>query len=102
MPAPYWHLCNIYPGISASHTPAVVQQQFTGVRPDARGRGLGKWIKAAMLQRVHELYPEARWISTYNAMSNDPMLAINHALGFRRHRAGAEYQISRDDLAKKL
>jgi GNAT superfamily N-acetyltransferase len=84
------------------HMPAAVQQQFTGVRPDARGRGLGKWIKAAMLRRVHELYPEARWISTYNATSNDPMLAINHALGFRRHRVGAEYQISRDDLAKRI
>jgi GNAT superfamily N-acetyltransferase len=85
-----------------AHTPAVVHQQFTGVRPDARGRGIGKWLKAAMLRRVHELYPEARWISTYNATSNDPMLAINHALGFRRHHAGAEYQISRDDLAKRI
>jgi GNAT superfamily N-acetyltransferase len=85
-----------------AHTPVVVHQQFTGVRPDARGRGLGKWIKAAMLRRVHNRYPEARWISTYNASSNDPMLAINYALGFRRHRVGAEYQISRDDLAKKL
>jgi len=86
----------------AAHTPAVVHQQFTGVRPEARGRGIGKWIKAAMLRKVHELHPEARWITTYNAASNDPMLKINHALGFRRHRMGAEYQISREDLAKKF
>jgi mycothiol synthase len=84
------------------HTPTVVGQRFTGVRPDARGRGIGKWLKAAMARMVRELHPEARWISTYNATSNDPMLAINHALGFRRHRTGAEYQISRDDLAGKL
>jgi mycothiol synthase len=84
------------------HMPAVIHQQFTGVRPDARGRGIGKWIKAVMVRRVHELYPEAQWITTYNASSNDPMLAINHALGFRRHRVGAEYQISRDDLAKNI
>ena len=51
---------------------------------------------------MHELHPEARWITTYNAASNDPMLKINHALGFRRHRMGAEYQISREDLAKKF
>jgi GNAT superfamily N-acetyltransferase len=84
------------------HTPAVVDQRFTGVRPDVRGRGIGKWIKAAMLRKVHELHPEALWISTYNATSNDPMLAVNQALGFRRHRVGAEYQISRDDLAKRV
>jgi GNAT superfamily N-acetyltransferase len=85
-----------------AHTPTVVDQRFTGVRPDARGRGVGKWIKAAMARKVHELHPEARWISTWNATSNDPMLAINHALGFRRHRTGAEYQISRDDLAERV
>ena len=86
----------------AAHTPEVVHQQFTGVRPEARGRGIGKWIKAAMLRKVHELHPEARWITTDNATSNDPMLKINHALGFRRHRVGAAYQISREDLARKI
>lgn len=85
-----------------AHTPTVVDQRFTGVRPDARGRGIGKWIKAAMARKVHELHPEAQWISTWNATSNDPMLAINRALGFRRHRTGAEYQISRDDLAARV
>ncbi len=84
------------------HMPEVIHQQFTGVRPDARGRGIGKWIKAVMVRRIHELYPEAQWITTYNATSNDPMLAINHALGFRPHRSGAEYQISRGDLAKMI
>src|SRR5262249_10185101 len=33
------------------HLPDRVEQMFTGVRPDARGRGLGKWIKAAMLEK---------------------------------------------------
>src|SRR5439155_25220968 len=27
----------------------IVRQLFTGVHPRARGRGLGKWVKAAML-----------------------------------------------------
>lgn len=83
----------------APHRPAIVEQRFTGVRPDARGRGLGKWIKAAMLRHLHELYPKAEWIVTENAGSNAPMLAINKMLGFKEYRAGAEYQISRDDLA---
>jgi len=86
----------------APHRPAVIEQRFTGVRPDARGRGLGKWIKAAMLRHVHELHPEAQWVTTENAGSNAPMLAINKKLGFREFRPGTEYQISRDGLADRV
>ena len=86
----------------APHRPAIIEQRFTGVRPDARGRGLGKWIKAAMLQHVRKLYPEMQWMVTENAGSNAPMLAINKKLGFKEFRAGTEYQISRDGLAERI
>jgi GNAT superfamily N-acetyltransferase len=86
----------------APHRPTILHQLFTGVRPDARGRGIGKWIKAYMLERLHRLYPEAEWISTGNADSNGPMLAINRKMGFKRHRWGAEYQISRAKLAERV
>jgi GNAT superfamily N-acetyltransferase len=82
--------------------PAIIDQQFTGVLPSARGRGLGKWIKAAMLDHVHELYPEGRWVSTGNANSNGPMLAINKRLGFKAFIVGAEYQIGRDRVAARV
>jgi GNAT superfamily N-acetyltransferase len=84
------------------HRPAIIEQRFTGVRPDARGRGLGKWIKAAMLAHVHHLHPQAEWVTTENAGSNAPMLAINKKLGFKEFRAGTEYQITRDDLAARI
>jgi mycothiol synthase len=86
----------------APHRPSIIEQRFTGVRPDARGRGLGKWIKAAMLAHLHVLYPDAQWIATENAGSNAPMLAINKKLGFKQYRAGTEYQISRDALAARI
>ena len=86
----------------APHAPTIVYQGFTGVRPEARGRGIGKWLKAAMLLHMRELYPDARWVSTDNAGSNAPMLAINKKLGFREYRAGSEYQISRERLARKV
>ena len=86
----------------APHRPTIVDQRFTGVRPDARGRGLGKWIKAAMLAHIRKLHPEAQWMATENAGSNAPMLAINKKLGFKQYRAATEYQISRDDLAARL
>lgn len=86
----------------APYRPRMLEQLFTGVLPIARGRGIGKWIKAAMLEQLHAIYPEAEWISTGNADSNGPMLAINHKLGFKRHRWGAEYQLSRDELAARI
>ena len=60
----------------APYRRTLIYQQFTGVRPDARGRGLGKWLKAAMVLHIRELYPDARWIVTENAHSNGPMLKI--------------------------
>jgi len=86
----------------APHRPTIVEQMFTGVRPETRGRGIGKWIKALMLDRIHRRYPEVEWISTGNANSNGPMLAINHKLGFREYRAGIGYQMSRDQLAGRV
>jgi GNAT superfamily N-acetyltransferase len=82
--APYW--------------PQVIDQGFTGVRADARGRGLGKWLKAGMLLHVRNIYPDLKTVITGNAASNDPMLAINKKMGFKEHRAGNEYQITLEKL----
>ena len=84
------------------HKPTMLAQQFTGVRPDARGRGLGKWIKAAMLLHMRELYPRVEWITTENAHSNDPMLKINRALGFKEFREAVEYQVTREQIHAKV
>ncbi len=86
----------------APYRPTVVEQRFTGVRPEARGRGLGKWIKAAMLDRLRHNHPEIESVVTENAGSNAPMLAINKKLGFKQYRAETEYQISRDALAANM
>ena len=79
-----------------------IQQQFTGVLPSARGRGIGKWIKAAMLLHLRELYPDAEFVVTGNAHTNAPMLKINSALGFEPYRTAVDYQITRDELGAKL
>ena len=87
--------------VYSPHTPTIVNQGFTGVRPEARGRGLGKWLKGAMALHIRDLYPNARWFVTDNAGSNAPMLAINRAMGFRTYREGSEYQMTRDQLAAR-
>ncbi len=86
----------------APHRSTIIHQQFTGVLPDARGRGLGKWVKAAMIEHVRKMHPDAEWISTDNAGSNAPMLAINKKLGFKQYRVGSTYQMSREKLAARV
>ncbi len=61
-------------------------QGLTGVRMKHRGRGLGKWVKAAMLLRARAGFPQARVVRTGNATENAAMLSINDRLGFRPHK----------------
>jgi GNAT superfamily N-acetyltransferase len=82
----------------APYKPEFIEQGFTGVRADARGRGLGKWLKAAMLLHVRDIYPDLQTVITGNASSNEPMLAINKKMGFKEHRAGNDYQITLEKL----
>ncbi|MCA9838965.1 MAG: GNAT family N-acetyltransferase [Trueperaceae bacterium] len=77
--------------------PQILNQQGTGVYPEYRNLGLGRWLKAAMLDKVMTDLPEARFIRTGNADSNAPMLKINRALGFKPYSSQAEWQI---DIAK--
>lgn len=73
------------------------QQGDTGVRPEHRGHRLGKWMKAAMAERVIAERPEVTHIETSNAGSNEPMLAINREMGFRPHKAVTVWQIGVDE-----
>lgn len=87
----------VRPGI-----PDRVQVGDTGVEPAHRGRGLGKWLKAAMTRRILEQLPDVRWVITWNAGSNDAMLAINRQLGFRTAAVHTTWQIPTDRLRARL
>ncbi|MCM2266307.1 MAG: GNAT family N-acetyltransferase [Elusimicrobiales bacterium] len=66
-------------------SPHKVRQMLTGVRLKYRGRGLGKLLKALMLLEIRAKHPGVKYVVTGNADSNAPMLAINNALGFKKH-----------------
>lgn len=70
------------------------QQYDTAVVPAHRGHGLGVWVKAEMLRRVHDEHPGVAEIETDNAGANDHMLAVNEQLGFRSYRRSYVYQLA--------
>ncbi len=76
--------------------PEIVGQGGTGVFPEFRGLGLGRWLKAAMLARIVEDRPEAKFVRTGNADSNAAMLGINHALGFKPYMSNCIWQVEVD------
>lgn len=73
--------------------PEIVSQGGTGVFPEFRGLGLGRWLKAAMLARILEARPGAKFVRTGNADSNAAMLGINHALGFTPYLSRCVWQL---------
>lgn len=79
----YWHPSN----------PDIVGQGGTGVDPEHRGHALGKWLKAAMVQKVLAERSEAKLIRTSNAYSNDAMLGINTEMGFVEKYAETIWQV---------
>lgn len=80
----------------------MITQELTGVKEEYRGRGLGKWLKAAMLLKIKEDFPEVTTIRTENATTNAPMLSINERLGFKFYRESIEAQISFEELNRYL
>jgi len=80
----------------------ILSQGATAVHPDARGLGLGRWLKAAVLRRVLTELHEARYVRTTNAESNASMLGINVELGFRPYSATTVWQLPVTDAQAYL
>ncbi len=73
--------------------PHRAEQGWTAVEPEHRGHALGKWLKAAAFERLTERWPAVVKIKTDNAVTNDAMLGINVAMGFRPAREVTIWQI---------
>ena len=67
-------------------------QWETIVHPDHRNKGLGRLLKASMIERVVGEWPKIERIDTSNAGSNQPMLNINVAMGYKSIQVTNIYQ----------
>ena len=84
------------------HRPAASWQWSTVVLPAHRGRRIGRWLKAAMWQRLRADEPDVTGLQTGNAASNAHMLAINNAMGFKPTHLTACWQADLDVLESRL
>ncbi|MCU0484830.1 MAG: GNAT family N-acetyltransferase [Anaerolineales bacterium] len=82
--------------------PEVLRQDMTGVFPQYRNRGLGRWLKAAMVDKVLKERSQVKYVRTGNADTNVAMLKINTALGFKPYMAEALWQVDLQDVLAYL
>ena len=76
--------------------PGLLTQSGTVVNPKFRRQGLGRWLKATMMDLVLRERQQVTRVRTSNANSNESMLRINEALGFRQLRTETEWQVATD------
>ena len=55
-------------------------------------------LKADMTKLIKERFPNIDYIATGNAMSNEPMLLINRAMGFKEVKRYETYKFNLEDL----
>lgn len=82
--------------------PEIAQQGLTGVYPAYRNKGLGRWLKAAMLDKILRDLPQVKFVRTGNADSNAAMLKINQTLGFKPYMANALWQVELSQVQEYL
>jgi GNAT superfamily N-acetyltransferase len=80
--------------------PTIAYQGNTGVLEQYRGHGLGRWLKAAMIQRILDEKPAVTLIRTGNADENAPMLKINNELGFKPYQSNSIVQVTLDKIVQ--
>jgi GNAT superfamily N-acetyltransferase len=63
--------------------PVISHQHDTAVARGHRGHRLGLLLKSAMLLWLADVEPQIETVDTWNAESNDHMIAVNERLGYR-------------------
>ncbi|WP_281369106.1 GNAT family N-acetyltransferase [Phytohabitans rumicis] len=70
------------------------RQYGPAVLPDHRGQQLGRWVNAALIQRLREVHPHVNEIETAAAEDDPHLLAVREHLGFRFLRRTHLYELA--------
>lgn len=70
------------------------RQYGPAVLPHHRGRRLGRWVNAALIQRLRHVHPHLNEIETTTAEDDPHLLAIREHLGFRLLRRTHLYELT--------
>ena len=85
-----------------ANRPEILRQDMTGVFPEYRGKGLGRWLKAAMLTHMLTVRPQIKFVRTQNADTNAAMLHINNEMGFKPYMTSILWQIDISQVLETL
>lgn len=69
------------------------QHYGTGVLPEHRGHGLGRWMKAESIRQAHGRYPDLGGLLTDTADSNTHMRHISDSLDYVPTHTTVQYQL---------
>ncbi|MFQ5951324.1 MAG: GNAT family N-acetyltransferase [Candidatus Geothermarchaeales archaeon] len=79
-----------------------VFQGDTGVLREHRRRGIGRWLKVAMLDRVLRELSEGKFMTTGSAEVNEAMHGLNRSLGFKVENTYSGWEIDLTSLKDYL
>ncbi len=82
--------------------PKQVYQALTGVVSEYRGRGLSKWLKVILFDKIGADFPRNESFITDMRAVNEPIQAVNARMGYMLESRGYEYEISRQQLTRYL
>ncbi|MDH3890525.1 MAG: hypothetical protein OEV49_05525 [candidate division Zixibacteria bacterium] len=77
-----------------------VYQAMTGLNSEYRGRGLSRWLKAALFFKVGEDFPDNKTMTTDMRAANAPIQKVNAEMGYKLLSSGHEFELSVEGLGK--
>ncbi len=75
-------------------------QEMTGIKSDYRGKQLGQFLKAQILVRMRDAFPQIEYLKTNCYNSNNPIIDINLRMGYILEKKISQYRVTKEALAK--
>ncbi len=84
------------------HQAQKIHQNLTGVMERYRGRGLSKWLKAAMYKKLVADFPGMEKIKTETHPENHASRELSKQMGYKRISIAKEFLIARAKIVEHL